>query len=138
MSRPRRDNPPQQAGGAELDARREQREYTAGRLRAGRTPLEVIEVVGHAAALAEAAIAAVKARVPPRAPSACREGCAWCCYQRVGTAAPEVLNIVAYLRATLSPEQWGALEGRVRAGGGPRRACPLLVEDRCLAYRVRP
>jgi hypothetical protein len=138
MSRPRRNNPPQEAGGAELDARREQRQYTAGRLRAGRTPLEVVEVVGHAAVVADAAIAAVRARVPPRAPSACREGCAWCCYQRVGTAAPEVLNIVAYLRRTLSPEQWGALEERVREAQGPRRACPLLVEGRCLAYPVRP
>src|SRR5262245_9144302 len=141
---------PPDVSGAELDARRSQRLYTVGRLAQGRTPLQVIEVTGHAAAVADAAVEAALARDPPRAAPACREGCAWCCYQVVGTAAPEVLRIVAYLREALSPAGWEALRERVVRGDEQRRGlslaqqrraalpCPLLVEDRCAAYPVRP
>jgi Fe-S-cluster containining protein len=57
---------------------------------------------------------------------------------------------VAYLRDTLSAEQWNALRERVRWGVEQRQrlglararqaglACPLLAENRCLAYPVRP
>jgi Fe-S-cluster containining protein len=141
---------PAAAPGAALVARRDQRVYTAGQFRHARTPLQVIEVTRHAEAVAEEAVRAAMKDVPPRAPPACREGCAWCCYKPVGTAAPEVLRIVAYLRDTLSPEQWGDLCARVRSGAeqrrqlGPARArraalpCPLLVENHCSAYPVRP
>ncbi|HZY89216.1 MAG TPA: YkgJ family cysteine cluster protein [Gemmataceae bacterium] len=141
---------PQARSGAELDARRDQRVFTAAQFRQVRTSLQVIEVTQHADALAEQAVRATREEMPPRTPLACREGCAWCCYKPVGTAAPEVLRIVAYLRDTLSPEQWGDLCARVRSGAeqrrqlGPARArraalpCPLLVENRCSAYPVRP
>jgi Fe-S-cluster containining protein len=131
-------------GGADLEARRTQRLYTVGQLRNGRTPLQVIEIVDHAVAVGDAAVRAALARTPPRAPSACREGCAWCCYKRVGSAAPEVLRIAAYLKETLSAEGLEALRQRVQRGVEERRggrtglACPLLVEDRCAAYPVRP
>jgi Fe-S-cluster containining protein len=87
---------------------------------------------------------------PPQAPPACHEGCAWCCYTPVGTVVPEVLRIVAYLRETLSAEQWKSLCERVRLGAEQRKLlglvqvrraalpCPLLVDDRCSAYPVRP
>jgi Fe-S-cluster containining protein len=141
---------PQARPGAELGARRDQRVYTAEQFRHARTPLQVIEVTRHADAVADEAVRAALKEMPPPAPPACREGCAWCCYKPVGTAAPEVLRIVAYLRDTLSPEQWGHLCERVRSGAeqrrllGPARArraalpCPLLVENRCSAYPVRP
>jgi len=134
----------QDLGEAELDLRRKQRLYTVEKLKLGRTPLQLVEVVTHAVTAGDEAVQAAQARTPPRAPPACREGCAWCCYKRVGTAAPEVLRIVAYLRETLSAEQWQALEQRVASGVEQRRArrgalpCPLLAEDRCLAYPVRP
>lgn len=136
--------PPQELGGAELEARRQQRLHTVEHLRQGRTPLQVVEIVNHATALGAAAVAAAVARVPPRAPLACQEGCAWCCYKRVGTAAPEVLRIIAYLRETLSPAEWAGLRQRVEQGAEQRRtrrsalACPLLVANRCVAYAVRP
>jgi Fe-S-cluster containining protein len=130
---------------AELDVRREQRVYTAERLRHARTPLQVIEVTRHAGALADQAVRVAMKEVPARRPPACREGCAWCCYKPVGTAAPEVLRIVAYLRDNLSPEQWQSLCERVRLADErwrhnrrAARPCPLLVEDRCSAYPVRP
>jgi Fe-S-cluster containining protein len=136
--------------GAELGARRDQRVYTAEQFRHSRTPLQVIEVTRHAGAVADQAVRAALKETPPPAPLACREGCAWCCYKPVGTAAPEVLRIVAYLRDTLSPEQGEQLRERVRSAAerrrqlGPARArraalpCPLLVEGRCSAYPVRP
>jgi hypothetical protein len=133
-----------------LAARRAQRLHTAEQFRRGRTPLAVIQVAEDAAAAFDGAVREAREREPPRAPAACREGCAWCCHKVVGTAAPEVLHILAYLRQSLSPEQWQALRGRVARGAEQRRAlspdrrrraalpCPLLVEDRCAAYPARP
>jgi Fe-S-cluster containining protein len=136
--------------GAELTARREQLAYTAQQFCRARTPLQVIEVTGHADAVTDRAVQTALEEMPPQAPPACREGCSWCCRTRVGAAAPEVLRIVAYLREHLSAQQWEALRQRVRSGAEERRrlgiervrraalACPLLVEDRCSAYPVRP
>jgi hypothetical protein len=134
----------QDVGEAEVDLRRKQRLYTVEKLKLGRTPLQVVEVVTHAVTAGDEAVQLAKIRTPPRTPSACRESCSWCCYKRVGTAAPEVLHIVTYLRETLSVVQWQALVQRVARGAEQRRArrealpCPLLVDDRCMAYPVRP
>jgi Fe-S-cluster containining protein len=136
--------------GAEMAARHEQRVCTAEQFRHARTPLQVLEVTRHADAVTDRAVQAALKEMPPPAAPACRQGCAWCCYKPVGTAAPELLRIVAYLRETLPAGQWESLRERVRSGAelrqllgiaGVRRAalvCPLLVEDRCSAYPVRP
>jgi Fe-S-cluster containining protein len=141
---------PQARLGAELGARRKQGVYTAEQFRHARTPLQVIEVTRHADAVTDEAVQAALKEMPPQAAPACREGCAWCCYKPVGTAAPEVLRIVAYLRDTLPAEQWESLRERVRSGAEQRQLlgiarvrrvalpCPLLVENRCSAYPVRP
>jgi Fe-S-cluster containining protein len=135
----------QAAGGPELDARRTGRVQTVTLLRQGRTPLVVIAAAEAAVAANDEALRAAVAR-QPRAPAACREGCAWCCYQRVGVAAAEVLRIAAYLRENLSTADLASLQERVRrgaelrgaAGATVRLPCALLVEDRCAAYPVRP
>jgi Fe-S-cluster containining protein len=137
--------PAQAAGGAELDARRVGRVQTANLLRQGRTPLVVIQVAQEAVAANDEALRAAVAR-QPRAPAACREGCAWCCYQRVGVAAPEVLRIAAYLQEHLSGADLQALQERIRQGAEQRRAagaavrlpCVLLADNRCMVYPVRP
>jgi Fe-S-cluster containining protein len=138
------------AVGLEYDARRTQRLEAAKTLHAGRTPLQVVAVAEQAAALVEGAIAQVIARHPPRPPLACREGCAWCCYKRVGTSAAEVVHIMEYLRRQLSAEEFQAFRQRVLRRDDERRVlaqdrwaaarvvCPLLVEDRCTAYPARP
>ena len=135
------------AGGCELDARRIQRQHTAALLKSARTPLQMVAVVEQAVRVAHDAVGEARAKDPPRAAPACKEGCAWCCYLPVGTAAPEVLRIAAYLRETLPAEELRALQERTRppseakgpAGRpGGRAPCPLLVEDRCAAYPVRP
>src|SRR5262245_597323 len=55
--------------GTELEARRQQRLQTVATLKQARTPLQVIEVAGRAAELAEAATAEAKRREPPARPS---------------------------------------------------------------------
>jgi Fe-S-cluster containining protein len=136
--------------GLDMEARRAQRLQTLATLKDGRTPLKLVEVAEQAGAIADRAVQTAQAQAPPRAAAACRPGCAWCCRQVVGTAAPEVIRILSYLRQTLAPEDFQALRERVNRRDEERRAlkpdrwaaahlpCPLLVGDRCSAYPVRP
>jgi Fe-S-cluster containining protein len=135
--------------GSELDARREQRLETAAILQRGRTPLIVIEIAERGAGLAETATEQAKLREPPARPSACNEGCAWCCHKKVGTAVPEVLRIVEFLKQSLSPAELAEVRERVVRLDEQRRnmtdgwaaarlPCSLLVNDRCSVYPVRP
>jgi Fe-S-cluster containining protein len=140
---------PDGLSGVELGARRAQRLDTVATLQTGRTPLKVIEVAEHATALAEKTIQDFMV-ANPAPPSACREGCDWCCHLTVGTTAPEVIRIAEYLRRTLSPEEFLATRERVAASDDCKRRmslgeradarlpCPLLVNHRCIAYSVRP
>ena len=135
--------------GWELDARRVQRLGTVEILKRGRTPLQVIDIAERAAAVAEQAVDEAK-RLSPPPPSACKEGCDWCCYLTVGTTVPEVIRIVEYLQRTLSPEELQATRARIAALDDQKRAsrlgqqagtrwpCALLVNHRCIAYPVRP
>jgi hypothetical protein len=130
--------------GEDLDARRTQRLKTLALLKTERTPLQVIQIAEEAEQIAGAALTAAVLREPPRRPSACAEECAWCCYQRVGVAAPEVIRIAAQVRATFTAPQVQALQGRLaQALASPRQGaaplpCPLLVNNRCSVYAVRP
>jgi Fe-S-cluster containining protein len=138
------------ASGLELEARREERLKTVAMLGAGRTPLHVLTVAEESVKIADDAVRAAQVKEPPRAALACQEGCAWCCRQAVGTAAPEVLRIADHLRQTLTPEEMRAAQARIHEQAEQRRAlrpdrrsrarlpCALLVENRCTAYAVRP
>jgi hypothetical protein len=133
----------------EWRARHTQRVRTGERLRGGRIPLALVDVADHASRLAEHAVG-LAARIDPPPPSACQEGCDWCCYLTVGAGVPEVVRVVEYLRRTLTADEFGALRERVlrldsqrqelkaTAGGGPHLPCALLVDHRCTAYAVRP
>lgn len=135
--------------GFELDARRAVRLRTAEGLLSGRTPLTLIAVAADAAHLTEELTRQALRAVPPL-PSACREGCDWCCHLTVGTAAPEVARILEYLRQTLSADEFAAIRERVVRLDDERRGlpaarrdkaglpCALLVNHRCTAYAVRP
>src|SRR5438132_4694492 len=138
------------AEGLEWEARREQRLRTAQVLRTARTPLQVIALAQEATVRVEEGMQTTLARQPPRPPLACAEGCAWCCRKVVGCAAPEVLHIAAYLQEHLSAEQMEATRQRVAERDDERRslrqdswaakrvACPLLINERCSVYPVRP
>src|SRR5579871_3060384 len=142
--------PASAVGGMELEARRAERLKTAALLGTGRTSLELITIAEEAVKVADDAVRAAQMKEPPRAAFACQEGCAWCCYQTVGTAAPEVLRIADHLRQTLAPEEMRAARVRIHERAEQRRAlrpdrrsrarlpCALLVENRCTAYAVRP
>ncbi len=85
-------------------------------------------------------------------PIVCQPGCSFCCYNRVELTPPEALLIGQFLAARFSPEAQNRLHRRVTelanlsAGWSPVQAaarrrehpCPLLDEDRCAVYPVRP
>jgi len=131
--------------GADLEARRAERLSTLAILKAGRTPLQVVEIADTSEGIVTEALAAAIQREPPRRPEACTEGCAWCCHKRVGVAVPEVVRIAEYLHSFLSSPAMEALRVRIAQAleqGRQRSArpipCPLLDGGRCLAYPVRP
>lgn len=64
-------------------------------------------------------------------PAACRKGCGWCCHQRVGAAAVEVLAMARALRDR--PQALAAL-----AAWTPGAPCAFLKDGACSVYDVRP
>lgn len=64
-------------------------------------------------------------------PAACRKGCGWCCHQRVGAAAVEVLAMARALRDR--PEARAAL-----AAWQAGQPCAFLKDGACSVYDVRP
>ena len=89
-------------------------------------------------------------RVIPPGPIVCREGCSFCCHLRVVTTIPEVLQIAAKVRSNNDSDGTEALRQRIAqyrnattgldaaARRRLRVACPLLVDDLCTVYAVRP
>lgn len=61
-------------------------------------------------------------------PAACRKGCGWCCHQRVGAAAVEVLAMARALRDR--PEARTAL-----AAWQAGQPCAFLKDGACSVYR---
>jgi Fe-S-cluster containining protein len=90
----------------------------------------------------------------------CQRGCAHCCRQQVHASVTEVAALAEHVRRTLSPKDLAALRRRIDSWQswvdtesmwlietgldeaeafeqyGPN--CPLLVNDECIAYEVRP
>jgi Fe-S-cluster containining protein len=81
---------------------------------------------------------------------ACRSGCSTCCHYKVEARAVEVLAIRDYVNAHFSPAQrasvveraehnvaeaadWSHVEHLAR-----NQRCPLLIDDACSVYPVRP
>lgn len=65
------------------------------------------------------------------APAACRRGCGWCCHQKVGAAAIEVVAISRALAQR--PPQRAML-----AGWRPGLPCAFLQDGACAIYDIRP
>jgi len=136
--------------GLDFDARRAQRLKTTAALQAQRTPLQVIEIAEHAANLTDESIQRVVSEYPPSPPLACQEGCAWCCHKLVGTTAPEVFRIADYLQNQLVPQELQKIQNQIMQRAEQRKGlredrwsaarlpCPLLVDNRCSVYPVRP
>jgi Fe-S-cluster containining protein len=138
------------ADGFEFEVRRAQRLKTRTALQEQRTPLRVIEIADHAANLADKSIQEVTEECPPSPPLACREGCAWCCHRLVGTTAPEVFRIANYLQKHVAPQELERIQDQIVQRDEQRKSlredrwsaarlpCPLLADNRCSVYPVRP
>lgn len=94
-------------------------------------------------------VASLLGRAPEGA-LACRQGCSHCCHQRVGVTVPEALAIFATLVETRPRAELRELQERVERAylstrglsrderNSPAHACPLLENDLCSIYEVRP
>ena len=82
---------------------------------------------------------------------ACKRGCAWCCHQLiVVTHWEDGRRILAAARQRLTPEEFGVFERQVRdqaraiikmgheAAEALQWTCPLLKDDECVVYDLRP
>lgn len=110
---------------------------TAVSARLSKGPDAAVAAVGEAYAMAESLWAKVRA-TPAFAlgtqKAACGKGCGWCCHQRVGAAAVEVLYIAEQLRHRPDFETISA-----RLEAWPQgRACAFLVDGACSIYELRP
>ena len=117
-------------------------------LQSGRTADAASRIARDARSHADWLIEGAKRLIPP-GPIACREGCAFCCYLQVITTIPEVFEIAEVVR-DWAPAELASLFARIEVhrarisvlSGDARRlvriACPLLVDDRCSVYSIRP
>src|SRR5690348_11614007 len=108
---------------------------------------EALAKLGASASLGvEQHVAILMRKAPPPAPIACAPGCSWCCHVLVLVTVAEVARIVRHLRATLTPDDYAALQRRceeiatarravpIARWGRQRVACPLLVDARCSVH----
>ncbi len=100
-------------------------------------PMEALRAVAKAYAIAEglwAKVRATPAYAMGTAKAACGKGCGWCCHQRVGAAAVEVLHIAEQIRQCPDAEVLTA-----RLAAWPKgRTCAFLVNGACSIYEIRP
>ena len=87
---------------------------------------------------------------PPPAAIMCRAGCSHCCHIRVVVTPFEVISLSQFIRDTFSEDEIHKLVERLTAAdsithgmsddehGSAHVRCPLLVNDRCSVYAVRP
>src|SRR5688500_14804080 len=81
---------------------------------------------------------------------ACCEGCGACCSLRIDVFAHEVFVIAKHIRSNFTPDELASLMVRLAAHAkavtpltpfehATRNVqCPLLIENRCSVYSVRP
>jgi Fe-S-cluster containining protein len=122
---------------------------TLDALRAGIKLETVVRAAADVARYADEALAIVNDEYRPRLD--CREGCSYCCCKPgVLTTIPEFLRILDHMRSTFSAEAADGLADRARRYASQMDGrhfddlvdhlvpCPLLVDDRCSVYEVRP
>ena len=93
---------------------------------------------------------ALRAQDPPAVPTACKDGCSYCCSVQVQVLPPEVLYLAEYLKRTRTApeltqliERIAALDDRIHGLSATERAklgvpCALLVDGSCSVYEARP
>jgi Fe-S-cluster containining protein len=122
---------------------------TLDSLRAGITLKAVVSAATSVADFADQALAIITEEYRPALH--CKEGCADCCRKPgVLISVPELLRIVSHIQSSWDEESRAALAARARRYAAQIEGrcfddatnesvpCPLLVEERCSVYEVRP
>ena len=118
----------------------------------GRSRETALEIGLSAMVLADHLIFRVEAESSLPQPIVYRAGCPFCCFNQVELTPPEALLVGHYVEQHFSPREKQWLLERVagtlalKAGKGKREValmrhelpCPLLREERCSVYPVRP
>jgi len=129
-------------------------EESESSLRENRTASGLTEVIRKIDLIADEEIGRVHNRIAEAAEQGsgknfdCKAGCAWCCHRTVFATIPEALIIDAHVANNFSDDEKQALDVRVdkyveaigsqRDLSKSRAACPLLVNDLCSVYEIRP
>jgi Fe-S-cluster containining protein len=123
-------------------------ENTHKLLSQGHNLTKIREIVNDAHLLVDSLINKAQEEAKPEIN--CRQGCSFCCYNQVAVTAPEVLVIADYLKAKLNKEELSELTIKITELDKQtaklnsferkkiRKACPLLVNNSCSVYEVRP
>lgn len=125
-------------------------------LEVGHTPESLEKVVSKLDKMVEREVTGMHQKGPAifgaaYKPAACKAGCWFCCTQPVTLPIPEVLRIAHHIRDNWSPEELAALKERLASyraalesnmkeqkGRKLRHICPLLQEEKCSVWEVRP
>ena len=87
---------------------------------------------------------------PPNSPLVCRSGCSHCCAMRVLVTPLEILQIASYIKSNYSKSEIDELIKEVEQAdnvthglseeeyGNTQTYCPLLVNNQCSIYQIRP
>jgi uncharacterized protein len=118
-------------------------------LEGGNSQPALLSIAAKVSAFADQTIAMINQRYRP--PLNCKEGCSYCCRKPgVLVAFPELLRLVEHVRRTFSETEITELAERARGYAvqmegrncnAPLKEsvpCPLLVNERCSVYEVRP
>ena len=128
------------------DLRNTVRESALGLLGPQRTPGNVFALARNVLRIFDVTAERMSHLFPPAEPVACAKGCSFCCHLLFFTDVPSVFLAADELKQNLEPRSLEELKVRLTkfedADHGlhtvPRPPCPLLVDDLCQAYDVRP
>jgi Fe-S-cluster containining protein len=122
---------------------------TSRELEGGATLTNILNTAGELSAYAEQSLAAINQRYRPRLD--CKKGCSYCCRKPgVLVSIPELIRILEHVRLTFSHLETAELTERARKYEAQMEGkncddlvdvsvpCPLLVENKCSIYEIRP
>jgi Fe-S-cluster containining protein len=118
----------------------------------GRTGEKALEIAASALTLADLLVCRYESTQSLPKPIVCGPGCYFCCSNQVELSPPEALLLGHFVEEHFSPAEKQKLSAgiirnlKLRAGKNqqelaplrPELLCPLLQEEKCSAYPVRP
>ena len=117
---------------------------------ADRSVANAIDLTRSAAAYSDAMTAGLAEHIESLTPDCCK-GCSHCCHLvNIAVAVPEALSVAEHVRARWSVGELDGLQARVQTfldhtegltyeqRAHTRHPCPMLIDDSCSVYEVRP